>query len=629
MATGKSGSLIWTTSGGSYEVKVNWSETYDISTNSSTVTIDSVQARSVSGYYGYAYYPDGIIQINGVTVKTMNSLIPTGKVEINAKNTWYTISNASCSLSGIEHNADGSKSINITLTKNRWSSFQFFTISNGNESGWGVSGTQSITLTTIPRASSITSADNIVLGENCNIKWTPASSNFKYKIQFSLGNWHFTTDYISPNTTSEYTYTGKTLSGTEAQNDTTIYSQMPSSTTGTMTVVLTTYNSSNAQIGSSNSKTFTVTIPDSVKPTVGTITLDPVDINGTNILVHNKNKLNVSVSGCTPGTGSTIKSYTFSGSGISYTGTNTSITSDNVIFAAAASDTTLTYTVTVTDNRDRSTSKTATITCYAYSSPYFTSFNAYRCDQNGNVSDDGEYFKCEYGLQYASVNNTNDIDITVYYQKGAANASSVSASTGSKDKSGNKIVSGIDADGTYSVYAIITDNYGGRATSTSVTVFGQSRILNISNDGTGVAIGKMSESSQLFECKWEAQFYDSVSGPKGFSTPSDRNIKKNIQDIDHDIIDSLRPVQYELIHHDDGKTHYGFIAQEVNDALLSAGINPDVTGVVDHVMHNSSQGYALIYTEFIPLLTKKCQLLQHEVNALKLEIEALKKEIQN
>jgi hypothetical protein len=74
--------------------------------------------------------------------------------------------------------------------------------------------------------------------------------------------------------------------------------------------------------------------------------------------------------------------------------------------------------------------------------------------------------------------------------------------TDSKNTSGSYTLSGIDAGSTYLIYATITDNYGGNSPSTQITMFGASRILNITKDGTGVAFGKMAESTKLLESRY-------------------------------------------------------------------------------------------------------------------------------
>ena len=93
--------------------------------------------------------------------------------------------------------------------------------------------------------------------------------------------------------------------------------------------------------------------------------------------------------------------------------------------------------------------------------------------------------------------------------------------------------------------------------------------------------------------------------------------------------DNLKPIQYELIQSPDNKIHYGFVAQDVEATLSDAGVNPDEIGIIGHIQNHGKQEYVLTYTEFIPLLTKKCQELQAETNMLKQEIAQLKTTIES
>lgn len=459
---------------------------YSVANNTSNVTI----TFTIRGPWAPSFYEwntsYGII-VDGSVKKTGSSAPYVSTSDVTLL-TW---------TGDVTHGADGSKSISVGvyLINDGGSAYYLpkqYTSSSPLSMG-------SVTLTTIPRASSITSANNVTLGNACSIKWTPASTSFKYKLHFSLGGWSYTTAFISPNTTSAYTYTGYTIPNTSALLD-----DIPSSTTGTMTATLTTYNSSGSQIGSASAKTFTVTVPSTVVPTVGTISFDPVDITTVdgsvrNILVQGKNKLKISVSGCSAGTGSSIQSYTFSGPGISSTTTSATVTSSSTISSSG----TLTYTVKVTDKRGRTASKTATISCHAYSAPYFKSFTATRTDANGTATDDGTYIKCNYSLGYTSVNSTNNVTVKLYYKKNSATSySSTTALSSSTSTSGNKLLSSIATNSTYTVYATVTDNYSGASSSSVLTVFGASRVFNITSDGTGVAIGKMAESSETFDCRW-------------------------------------------------------------------------------------------------------------------------------
>lgn len=493
---------------------IEWSATQSVANNTSTITCVHKLKNNSSYSLNISSRTNSCTVGSDEQSYTSSSINTSGGSTITLGTTTHTIA----------HDSDGTKSVTITGTFNIKA-----TLSGVYKSK--VTATGTVTLNTIPRASTITSAGNITLGNACSIKWTPNSTSFKYKIKFSIGSWSYTTGFISPATTSAYTYTGYTISGTTTANSTTIYAQLPSSTSGTMTAVLTTYNSSGTAIGSTSSKTFTVTIPSSVVPSIGTITLDPANIttvDGTsrNVLVKGKNKLSIKASGCAAGTGSTIKSYTFSGPSVSSTTKSSTSTSYTFTSAGTISSTgTLTYTVKITDARGRAASKTATITCYDYDSPIFTSFTAYRCNSSGTASEDGTYIKYSFTVSYSSVNSTNKSTVAIYYKKNTSSSwtSAANALTNSTTKTASAIIqntsgtaiSSFTIDSTYSVYAIVTDNYGGSTNSSTITVFGASRILNIRSTGTGIAFGKLAESDNLFECKWPVKMDDKITFGSG------------------------------------------------------------------------------------------------------------------
>ena len=118
----------------------------------------------------------------------------------------------------------------------------------------------------------------------------------------------------------------------------------------------------------------------------------------------------------------------------------------------------------------------------------------------------------------------------------------------------------------------------------------------------------------VFDCVWDAHFN---SAP---IVGSDKKLKCNIQDVDIDIIDDLQPVRYNLINGDSNVVHYGFIAQDVEQALIDSGAIDYKTGIVHYDEDKDTKersNYALAYDEIIPLLVKKCQELQQEINELK------------
>ena len=451
-----------------------------IENNTTQVTFQWTSTQSGESWNGYtrtAYY---YVSING-GAETEYSVSYT-----LSKNTTQTIVSK---IFTVAHNNDGTGSISIRT----WMDTRI--------SAGVVQKSASLTLTTIPRASSLSlSASSVNVESSITANISRASSSFTHNVEFYINDTYYQ-KYTGVSTSQSYTI------------PTSWYNAMPSSTSCTAYCRITTYNGS-TQIGDQVNKSFTVAVPDSIVPSVGTVTLDPTDINNKNILVQNKNKITISVSGCSAGTGSSIKSYTFSGPGISKITTSTSES-----FGPISDTGTLSYKVTVTDNRGREASKTATITCYEYYAPSFTSFKAYRANSNGIANVNGTYLKCEYNTKFASVNSTNAISVKIY---GIGDA---------KTASDGSLLINLNGDTTssYQIYAKVTDSYGGSASSSTVTVFGETRALNITKDGTGFAIGKMAESNNLFECRWDAKFDGTASGPSGFSTSSDERVKKNIQ----------------------------------------------------------------------------------------------------
>lgn len=519
MATGKSGTLVWES--GSFAIRVNWEETYDVGKNTSNVKITSLDLKSTS-YYSTTYYPDGIVKINGTTVLTMKSTTPTGSCYVAEKNTWYKISNTACSLSDIAHNSDGSKSISIELTGNRYSEFSIFTGSGGSGNGWGVSSSKSITLTTIPRASTITSAYGVVLGNTCGVKWTPLSKSFHYRLKFSLGSWSHTTSAISPGSTAVYTYTGYTI-------PLSVCKQITSSTTGTMTVYLYTYSDEECtkRIGAINSKTFTVTVPESVKPAVSSaaITLDNSSnsvVKGWGVGVAGFSKVKVTAS-ATPQYDSPIASFTVGGA-YSTTKTGSSLDYTGGVLTSGNK----TFTVIAKDKRGRaSDSVTAgTLTVYGYSKPSLSSFSVQRSQANAKKI----IVKADW--TYSSVNGNNVITPTIYYKKSSSESWSTYNGTISKGVS-TTLTTDFEETSSYDIKLVITDSLSGEASSIK-SVSTISVLLDFKAGGKGLGIGKIVESDNLLDVAFKAKF-NNVASFKGINfLDVDGNEKPGIQVIDGD-----------------------------------------------------------------------------------------------
>ena len=442
-------------SSGSYiDAKIEWSATADKDNNSSDVTAklyvrkdntDMTLTIETVGTWSYS------LTVNGSKV--------TSTVSKSVLTDWVLI--ATKTVNDIIHNSDGSKSITI--------SGSISAPSGTTLAGHTTSGSDTVDFDTIPRASTITSAENRTLGKACSVKWTPASKSFRYKLKFSLGDWSYTTGAIHPNTTSAYTYTGYTLPLAVAN-------QLPNDTTGTMTVKLYTYSNSGAttQVGSASSKTFTVTVPNnsSTKPDV-TMTLSAVSSLGSafsGLYVQGKSKVKASISaeGKYEASISSYKMYVGSTSYGSPYQSGYLSTSGSVTVKGRAYD-----------SRGYYNDISKSITVIPYSKPKIqpasgeSSIICARCDADGNLDDSGTYLKIKAKRSYSKVTadseQKNFCIIRYRYRKESATSfgswATILAKTATSDTV-NAVLSGVVSSATtaYVVQVGVVDDIGETAT---------------------------------------------------------------------------------------------------------------------------------------------------------------------
>lgn len=103
------------------------------------------------------------------------------------------------------------------------------------------------------------------------------------------------------------------------------------------------------------------------------------------------------------------------------------------------------------------------------------------------------------------------------------------------------------------------------------------------------------------------------------SVASDRNLKDEIWPLNAKYLDlllKLTPRSYIIKSDVTSGTHVGFIAQEVEEAAIEAGLDPDSLGFINKVKIDGNYIYALQYEEFIAIITKSVQDLHDRVTAL-------------
>lgn len=109
----------------------------------------------------------------------------------------------------------------------------------------------------------------------------------------------------------------------------------------------------------------------------------------------------------------------------------------------------------------------------------------------------------------------------------------------------------------------------------------------------------------------------------GTAVSSDRRVKNDIKTLEEKHIaffKALRPVQFKYKEGDSGRTHTGFIAQEVEEAVEEAGMTSQDMAVV---VKDPSDRYYLRYEEIISVQTKVIQDLMAKVESLEARITKL------
>lgn len=434
---------------------------------------------------------EGYIKPNGTWFDTNYNNTLTLKW-YDSKNGWKTVTSANIQdlmsndayyvsgTLGVEHNADGTLSgyAQIEWTRHSNNASVIYVPPSGSVA------TSTTALTTIPRASSISSLSGTSLGSSVSVGISRASSSFTHKVEWKIGSSSYVT--ASSNATTSASFTP----------DVSYASQYPNGTSCTCTVRVTTYNGS-TQIGSSVTSSCTLSVPSSVVPTCSNISLSRID-NGVpsswGVYVQGYSQVTASISGSGI-YGSSISSYYISGAGKS---TNSSSLTSGVL----TSSSTYSFSAYVTDSRGRTSStKSASITVYAYSKPSI-SLTAHRCDSSGNITSSGTYLKITCNYSYASVNGNNSISRSV----------SCNGTSNTSFSSGTSFVLNANCSVTsmYTVTATISDALGNSATA-NVLIPTDERIMNVKSNGKGVAFGGFSTKDNALYTSWDVygkNFYD-------------------------------------------------------------------------------------------------------------------------
>ncbi len=464
-----SGSFSGSIHSGHYVLRVDWTQTKNVSANTSTITANIYLVNdwslSISGR------SDNSITIDG-TAQTFAS----PSIGSTGTHLLGTVSQT------VNHASDGSKSLTISAV------FNIRATLSGTYYG-SITASATITLDSIPRASSV-SAASVTMGSATTIAISRASSSFTHTLTYTFGS---ATGTIATKTTST------SVSWTPPVS---LASQIPKAVTGTCTITCTTYNGS-TNIGSKTC-TLTLTVPASVKPTITSLTAARVDgdvPSSWGIYVQTKSKATLKINGASGSYGSTITAYSISGGG--YTSTAASFTTGFLNSAG-----TITFTATVTDSRGRtSAAATVSIAVQAYSPPSFQSYLSQRCLSGGTINEDGTYIRGLLTFQYATCGGKNTVSGTIKYKRTTVTAWTAVSTTFT---SGAAVVfggGGISTEYSYDVQYTLTDAFS--SVSIQDIISTAAVVMDFKQGGKGVAVGKVAEKDNCFEVSedWDVRVY--------------------------------------------------------------------------------------------------------------------------
>lgn len=353
-----SGSFTGTTNNEYITPKITWSATQSTVLNASEVTATLSYTRTNSGYETYGTWI-GSITIGGKKLE--------GTKSVTITNGTYT--EVITHKATIYHNSDGTKTITISAL--------------GAISGTTLSKTtisKSITLDTIPRASSIT-CTSAVIEQESTIKINRASSAFTHTITYSFGSLRGT---IATKTTATTVYWQVPIS---------FYEELGNNASGTVTLTCTTYNGTST-LGT-RSINVTVTMgSDVAKPTLAPKVYDTdeytIALTGDrNIIIQNYNNVYVET-GAEPSHGATLTIQTISD------GSET-ISAASGYFENTDSNS---FTVSAKDNRGYIATQTISKTLIPYVKPT-CNLTAKNPDTSGSISFEisGRFFNESFGAQ--------------------------------------------------------------------------------------------------------------------------------------------------------------------------------------------------------------------------------------
>ena len=420
---------------------------------------------------GWYYAGPFNVTINGT--KVVNNLYPSGsRIQLRSDTVV-----AKGTLANVAHNSDGSMSVEAS-----------FSCEYINDASNKASGSGTITLTTIPRVSTLAAQDG-VFGQAWMYTVTQYSPTFFDTITVTIGSHSYRNTVSGGGILNAIVPASETRSWADSA---------PNSDSATATITIQTTVGDPSQGGvqfiGTSTQTVTFSVPTSWAPTFPV----PTRATGVNtfdgLTLQNLSSAQIRIL-ATATTGASLTSIKITGPGINQTVENPS-TLTTVTTGLLTQSGDLTWTITATDSRGRQgTWKSQALTVTRYRLPT-GKLTVHRCDANGNANDLGGYMT-------ATLKATIDTSISGNVAAAEVKLGSTSIGSTSGETAAFTLTtspSAASTTSTYTVSATVTDSAGGSVTITTRLSTAQV-LMDFKAGGDGVAFGGSATESNVVAIK--------------------------------------------------------------------------------------------------------------------------------
>ena len=460
------------TAGGGYLAgAIDWEYTQDIQANTSRVVANLFVRKEI--YESTVTVPtigtwECSLTVNGESVS--------GGVYASVGGDWILMRSL---ILTVPHNDDGTKT--VTLSGAVWGP------SGSGYSGRSSEGSGSITLTTIPRASTL-SCGALTLGSKSACTITPAAEGYRHDLYLKVG---------SKSVCLLHDVKGGTYQITPAIADFAPYITGAKSAAGTLE--LTTYNAGWTAALGTKTLSVQVTVPASCGPTVSTGWAAAAYYNaGTAasaiaafVQGYSKAQVTFTAAKVTTRYGATVKGYKIACAGVTV---SSAPYRTQVLPGTQAS-----IVCTVEDSRGYTASETLTVTLLPYAKPRLSGLSLYRSDADGTADKAGTCIWAKATLSYSALGGRNACTLKGYYRTaGGSYGDGVAMTSGT-----GLILTAAALVGQSYVARIEAVDSLGQTARYEVTIPTADAAFHLRAGGKGAAFGKYAEADGALDVAWD------------------------------------------------------------------------------------------------------------------------------